>query len=225
MIKKNTIPLLIGVVIIAMITVAATVYSGLLTHRWRVFAEIDNARSSLKSLQMVIGNWEAVEDRLLDDTSITMLRIQDSYILRTYKNTVTPEEVHLTLMLGPSEKTTVHTPEVCFGGRDYKKEAARTRVPINVQLLSGEEIDDTFWQVDFVGQSMDTNNRISFFWAISSGGPWVAVENQRQFFHTYRFVYKIQVQAYSGTGEEGSSIKRFLEDCLPVIHKHMNQCY
>jgi len=130
----------------------------------------------------------------------------------------------MTLMVGPTGRVTVHTPEVCFGGRDYERESARVRIPFGVQLASGEVIEDAFWRVDFVGRTLDVNNRISFYWAISTGGPWEARENPRWEFRTYRFVYKLQVEAFSGSGEEGDTVRRFLEDALPTIHEHLIPC-
>jgi len=222
---KRTAPFLIGIVVIAVITVAVTVYSGSLTGRWGTFMGLDEARTAIKALPMEIGHWRADGERELGDLATTMLQIRDSYIFRTYRNSVTQEVVYLTLMVGPTGRVSVHTPDICFGGRDYEKESARDSVPINVQLLSGEkEIVDTFWRINFVGRSLDVNNRISFYYAISTGGAWNAVENPRRTFQTYRYVYKLQAEAYSGSGEEEDTVKRFLEDCLPTIHEHLRPC-
>ena len=227
--KKRIAPLLIGIVIIAVITAAMTGYSGSMTARWGAFRGINEARAAMKTLPMkiegTVGTWEADEEFELDDLSVTMLQIQNSYLFRSYRNTMTQEVVHLTLMIGPSGRITVHSPDICFGGRDYEKESARARVPVNVQLSSGEEIDNTFWRTDFVGRSLDVNNRISFYYAVSTGGSWLAVENPRQTFRTYRFVYKLQAQAYSGSNEDSDVVRRFLEDCLPTLHEYLSQCY
>ena len=222
--NKGTLPLLIGIVVIAIITVATSFYSASMTGRWGDFQGIAEARAALKDLPLEIGHWKAEAERDLGDTAVNMLRISDSYIFRSYRNDLTQEIVHLTLMVGPTGRITTHTPEICFGGRDYEMESARFRVPIGVQLSSGEEIEDIFWRVDFVGRSLDVNNRISFYWAVSTGGAWNAIENPRWHFRTYRYVYKIQAEAYSGTGEEGDTVRRFLEDCLPTIHEHLHPC-
>ena len=211
-----------GIVIIAAITVAITYYSADLTGRWGAFLGFPEAQASLKKLPMVIGDWKAEEERKISDQAVALLQIQDSYLLRTYTNAITGDVVHLTLMVGPSGKVTVHNPEICFGGRDYKMEAERARVPVSVQLSSGDEIEDTFWRVDFVGQSLDVNNRISFYWGVSTGGPWDAVEQPRFHFRSYRFVYKLQAEAFSGTSEDNDTVKRFLQDCLPTIHEHLS---
>ena len=227
--NKKTAPLLIGTAVVVLVTLAFTLFAASLTGRFWDFPGMDEARASMKALPMEIGKWQAVEGREISDKAIKMLQIQDSYILRTYTHADTGENVHLTLMVGPAGKITVHTPEICFGGRDFEKEAARVRVPISVQTQSedGEirEIQDAFWRVDFVGRSLDINNRISFYWGVSSGDAWEAVERPRLHYRTKRFVYKLQAEAYSGAGDDNDTVKRFLEDCLPTIHEHLSQCY
>jgi len=222
--KRRTAPLLIGIIIIFAVTLAITVPAGNLSGRWGTFTGLDEARTVLKQLPMQIGDWRAEKEGELSQGAVTMLRIQDSYISRSYKNSVTQAVVYVTFMVGPTGKITVHTPEICFGGKDYEKEAARTAIPMEVQLTSGEEIVDTFWRLNFVGRSIDLNNRISFYWGVSTGDGWTAVENPRAAYQTYRYVYKIQAEAYSGASEEADNVKEFLKDCLPTIHEHMRPC-
>jgi len=226
---KRIAPLLIGVLIVTVFTVAITLYSDERTgRRGGEFRGIEEVRAALKTLPLeidgAVGTWVAEGERSLDRASIVMLRIQDSYIFRTYTNTITQEEVHLTLMAGPTGRITVHTPEVCFGNRDVERETERTRVPFNVQLASGEEIEDMFWRIDFVGRTLDMNNRFTFYWAVSTGGPWEARNNPRGDFRAYRFVYRIQVEASFSLAKEGDAISRFLADALPTIHEHLRPC-
>ena len=209
-----------GILVIAAITFGITVYSGTLWGRWGTSRGLNEAREALKSLPMEIGDWQAEKEGELDNKSITLLRIQDSYLFRTYRHKETQAFVRITLMVGPTGKITAHTPEICFGGKDYKKESARTPVTFGV-LSDVGEIADTFWQIDFVGRSLETSNRISFYWAVSAGDVWSAVEKPRSTFQKYRYVYKIQIEAYSGIGDEGDNVKKFLEECLPTIHEHM----
>ena len=215
-----------GIAVVVMITVGVTYFSGSFWGRWGTFRGLDEARETLKNLPMTIkadsGDWVAEEEGELDSASVTMLRIQDSYIFRTYKNAATQSFVRVTIMVGPTGIIAVHTPEVCFGGKNYEKEAARTSVPINVPLLSGaKDIVDIFWRVNFVGRSLDTSNRISFYYAVSTGEEWNAVKDPRTTFSKFRYVYKIQVEAYTGTGEEGDGAKKFLTECLPTIHEYL----
>ena len=221
--NRRTTSLIVGVIVILVVTVAVTINAGSLSGRWRTFAGLDEARTALKALPMQIGDWLAEKEGELDTTSITMLRIQDSYVCRTYRNTITQAVVHLTIMVGPTGIITVHTPEICFGGKDYDKDGTRTRIRINVQREE-DEIDDFFWRTNFTGRSLDTNNRISFYYAVSPGDTWNAVEVPRATYQTYRFVYKLQAEALTGTDGSGDTVKNFLEDCLPTIHEYMRPC-
>ena len=221
--NKRTTPIFTGLIIIVAITVVVTVYAGNLSGRWGAFSGLDEARAALRALPMEIGDWKAEKEGELDKTAVTMLRIQDSYVFRTYKNSE-GTVVHVTFMVGPTGKITVHTPEVCFGGKDYEKDAARTSVQIHVQREE-DEVVDSFWRISFTGRSMDMNNRISFYYAVSPGDTWSAVESPRSTYQMYRYVYKIQVEAYSGISDDGrDNVRKFLEDCLPTIHAHMRPC-
>ena len=219
--KRRTAPLIIGIVVISAVTLAITYPAGSLWGRWGVFTGLEEARDLLKQLPMQIGDWQAEKEEELSQLSIAMLRIQDSYIHRTYKNSVTQAVVYVTFMVGPTGKITIHTPEICFGGKDYEKEAMRAAVSLTVPLASGDEVNDTFWRLNFVGRSLDVNNRISFYWGVSIGDEWTAVENPRATYQMYRYVYKVQVEAFTGMSEETDNVKRFLEDCLPTIHEYM----
>ena len=225
--KKTTTPLLIGIILVSAITVAVTAISGSQQFgfgRWGTFQGIEEARTALRQLPMEINGWIADEERELDQTSITMLKIQDSYILRSYRNEATGAVVHLTLMVGPTGRITVHTPVVCFGGRDFVREGSPVRVPIDVELASGEQIIDTFWQVAFQNQSTGVNNRVSFYYGVSTGDVWYADENPRVTFQRYRFVYRIQAEAFSAMSDERDTVRQFLEDALPTIHEYMRPC-
>ena len=221
--NKRTIPTLTGIIIILAITVVVAVYAGNLSGRWGTFSGLDEARAALRSLPMEIGDWRAEKEGELDKTAVTMLRIQDSYVFRTYRNSE-GAVVYVTIMVGPTGKVTVHTPEVCFGGKDYEKDAARTSAQVTVQREE-DEVVDSFWRITFTGRSLDTNNRISFYYAVSPGDTWNALESPRSTYQMHRYVYKFQAEAYSGTSDDGrDNVRKFLEDCLPTIHAHMRPC-
>jgi hypothetical protein len=96
---------------------------------------------------------------------------------------------------------------------------------MDVQLSSGKDLADSFWRIDFTGRSLDTNNTISFYYAVSTGDEWLAVEDTRAAFQRFRYVYKLQAEAFSRSGEEGDTVKQFLTDCLPTIHEYLRPCH
>ncbi|MDR0705360.1 MAG: EpsI family protein [Planctomycetaceae bacterium] len=214
--------LIIGIVVIIFTTFCMTVYSGMQTGRWSPFKGLLEARAVLRDLPKEINGWDAVgEDQTLDNDTITMLQIQDGYIARSYRNSTTQAVVHLVLMVGPTGRVVVHTPEICFGGKDYQKEDNRVSVTIPVVLQDKPtESDDTFWRVDFVNRGLK-RDKISFYYSVSLGKSWIATENPRSAFQYSRYAYKIQIQSLSD-GEE-DNVKKFLQDCLPTIHEFLRE--
>ena len=218
--------LFIGIIIVSVITVAITISSGNMFQRWGEFDGLEEARIALRTLPMEIrardgSLWRADEERELEQVEVNMLRIPNAYISRVYMNDITGAIVGLTLMVGPTGRITVHTPEVCFGVRDFEQEGPRNRIPIEIELVSGERAIDHFWRVDFLGQSLSAANRFSFYYGVSTGDGWYAVENPRSTFQRFRFIYRIQVQEVSGMGGEGDNVRLFLEDALPTIREHL----
>ncbi len=220
--SKNT-QFILGLVVLLFIGTGITVYSGLMTGRWGLFTGLEEAQAALKEIPMGMGDWEAVKENEMPKSEVTILQIQNGYISRSYKNARTNEYVHLLIMVGPTGRIVVHTPEICFGGKDYAKEDDRISVPFSVATLDeARNVEDSFWKVDFVNQSLDLRGRISFYYAVSTGDAWMATEQPRQTFQKFRYVYKLQAQAH--TEAERDNVKAFLDDCLPTIHQHLRPC-
>jgi hypothetical protein len=215
--------LVMGIVVIIFITLCMTVYSGMQTGRWSPFKGLVEARTVLRDLPKEINGWvSSGEDQELDNDTITMLQIQDGYIARSYRNNATQAVIHLVLMVGPTGRVVVHTPEICFGGKDYQKEDNRIRETIPVVLQDKPtESDDTFWKVDFINRGLK-RDKISFYYSVSLGQSWIATENPRAAFQNSRYAYKIQIQAFSDS--EADNVKIFLQDCLPTIHEFLRPC-
>lgn len=219
---KNT-QFILGLVLVFVVGIAMTLYSGTMTGRWQAFSGLEDARKVLKDLPPVIGDWEMKSENEMASDEVTILQIQNGYVSRIYQHSGTKTIVHLVIMVGPTGRVVVHTPEICFGGKDYTKEDERTSVPISVSSIDGtRDLEDTFWKVDFVNRSLDLHGRISFYYAVSVGDTWIATERPRQTFQSYRYIYKLQVQAH--TEAERDTVKEFLEDCLPTIHQYLRPC-
>ncbi len=219
--SKNA-QLLFGLVLICLIGAGMTVYSGSMTGRWGAFRGLEEARAALKEIPMTIGDWEAQRENEMTTEEITILQVQNGYISRSYRNVNTNEYVHIILMVGPTGRVVVHTPEICFGGKDYKKEGNSVAMPFSVATNEGSNIEDTLWKIDFVNRSLDLRGRISFYYGVSVGTAWFAAERPRQTFQKYRYAYRLQAQAHSEA--ERDTVKLFLEDCLPTIHEHLKAC-
>lgn len=236
--------ILFGALVIAALTAAITYYSGIMTERWSSFSGLDEAGKRLREIPMTIGDWTASEELSLAKDEINALQIKDRCIVRRYQNKKTRDEINFVLMVGPTGKLVVHTPEICFGGREYEKSGERTaeKFPIADADPAGPT-DDYFWKVVFNHRAA-TGSAIVFYYAIGTGNSWVASENPRSEFERRRFVFKMQAEAYhfdnAGTSDHekteatktdsaapketvqkpADSVAQFLRDALPVIRKY-----
>lgn len=212
----------IGLILVVLAMLGTTVYCGWLTERWAPFAGLDETRDVLKSLPMTIGDWEAEEELSLAKGDITMLRIENGYISRQYRNSRNQATVNLVIMVGQTGRVVVHTPETCFGGRNYEKEDGKEVIVFPIEDYSGSgPPDDKFWKVNFVNRAAQ-GGTISFYYATSVGDAWVASDNPRNLFRRYRYAYRIQAE--SRVEGEADNVAEFLTDCLPVIHEHLRPC-
>ena len=228
--KQRSSHLLLGIVIVAALTVVITLIAGNYRDRWRPSMERQEAGNKLKDIPLRIGDWIANEEKEMLQDEIETLQIGDNYIYRRYINAKTNEEVILILMVGPPGRLTVHSPEICFGGRNYVKE--NNRVPVSFPVAGNEDgPEDTLWRVLFNNKSIRGGSSIVFYYGLNVGFGWRAVEDPRTEFQWYRNIYKIQVQSYArdaknlvGTQEVNASpdpVHAFLTEAFPVIREHL----
>jgi len=216
-------PLFAGVAVVVVLTLAITVYCGMYTQRFAPFRGIEESRNLLKELPLTIGDWVAEKEETLDSDSIHQLEIENGYVARRYKNTKTRSLVNFVMMLGPTGRVVVHTPEICFGGRNYEKEDEKTSVSLPGAVPSDEERgEEKFWKVSFINRSIQ-GEKISFYYAVSSGGNWTAATDPRYEFSGFLYVYKIQAEAIADLGSADPALA-FLTDALPIIRQHMKPC-
>lgn len=217
-------PLAFGIGLIVAMMFAVTVYCGNMIGRWAPFEGLEKAQTALHDLPWVIGDWESDPEKAgkLAKEDVAMLEIENGYIVRSYKNARTGAIVNLMMMVGPTGRVVVHTPEICFGGRDYEKQGSPAIVSIPIVNYSGEgDSMDTFWKLNFVNNSA-RGGTISFYYAVSVGEAWKASDDPRSHFQRYRFAYKIQAEAFADG--EIDNVEEFLTDCLPTIHEHLRPC-
>lgn len=212
-------PIVFGIILLSVLMLAITAYCGMLTERWTPFTGLSDARAKLKELPLTIGDWEAEGEGVLAKEDVIMLQIENGYISRRYKNSKTQAVVNLVLMIGKTGLIVVHTPEVCFGGKNYEKEETRSVVSFPIVDYSGVgPTDDEFWKVNFVNRAAQ-GGTISFYYGVSVGDSWIAAENPRSSLQRFRYVYKIQAEAM--VDGETDNVHLFLSDCLPTIHEYM----
>ena len=221
-------PLFFGAVIVIVLTLLTTYVAGSNWGRWGNFRQaMIDAGQAIEKIPRSFNDWEAAaDDEKLDQASVEQLELSD-YVVRRYTNKTTNETVSLIFMVGPTGRLTAHTPQICFGGRNYKMNSLPTPIsfPFDGDGKAAEN-KDTFSKLVFTSQSVNGGAKL-FYYGISNGHNWQELKSSsRSSFQNYRFIYKMQMEAFAN--EEGSGendvIARFLRDFLPIIRGSLVEC-
>jgi hypothetical protein len=112
------------------------------------------------------------------------------YVSRRYVNQKTGQVVNLSVIVGPSGPTAVHTPEICFSSRAYDQQGPRR----SVELTASEGKTDSFWSLDFTTTNVLAEGlRVYYAWSL--GERWEASEYPRYKFAASPLLYKLQLAA------------------------------
>ena len=126
------------------LTILSGVLHGRMSDRWGPAADTLAAANKLKEIPNEFGDWRLQSSEELDKTSLDMLQ-PAAYLVNRYQNRQTGDVVNMTLLLGRPGPISVHTPEVCFGTKNYKSRGERQKVAIRGPAGG----DDEFWALDF----------------------------------------------------------------------------
>ncbi len=219
--------LIVGLVVVAVLTLSMTFVAGANWGRWGNFTKrMQEAGKSLQTIPREFGEWEASgEDEKIGQAAADQLELSN-YVIRRYKNKHSDENVAMIMMVGPSGRLAIHTPQVCFGGRNYKIDSGPTPIVFPYQTKDGLEEKDTFSKIVFKNLSINGGAKI-FYYAMSAGGPWLPIKaNARAEFQKYRFMYKIQLEAFvpEDATKNDDCLERFLRDFLPHVRGTLVDC-
>lgn len=227
--QAETGPLFLGMAIVIVSTLMTTYVVGANWGWWgKTRAAMQNAAAMIEKIPKSFDEWEAAtNDEKLDQASVEQLELAD-YVVRRYTNKITGETVSLIFMVGPTGRLTAHTPQICFGGRNYIMDSLLP-IPISFPYESGGDSPDnkdTLFKIVFKNQSVNGGAKL-FYFGVSTGKNWMPIkDSSRSDFQRYRFLYKLQVEAFAS--EEGSGendvIERFLRAFLPTIRSELVQC-
>ena len=202
--------------------VAATIVSGLLhgrlTNRWGQPADWLQVASALAAVPEQLGPWQMVAAEELTETVAQTLECT-GYVLRTYRHELSGETVNVAVLLGPPGPMTVHTPEICYSGRDY-------RFPEERRLAELEEppgSEHAFWALRLHPRD-PLRAKLDVYYAWSDGGAWMAPSDPRFSLANRPYLYKLQLAGEVVTapdGEEESPCERFLTDVIPHLQSHL----
>ncbi|MGQ9576761.1 MAG: exosortase-associated EpsI family protein [Thermoguttaceae bacterium] len=204
--------------LVAGMTLASGLMHGRMNNRWGIRGKMAAAAQTLNSLPHQFGPWRLHTPQKLDRESIRQLQ-PAAYVFGTYVNQNTKEAVSMTVLLGPTGVTAVHTPEICMGSQTFKVHERRR--PVTVQDPSGQTHE--FWSVTFTTTGL-LPRLVRVYYGWSTGGPWSAAEDARFAFVGYPYLYKIQLSSPlrpSQAGQSDDACLHFLQDFVPVASQYL----
>ena len=210
---------LMGMVITVGLTIASGAMQGRLSNRWGPSDTLRQAGAKIESLPQKFAAWEMKKAEKMGEDALNQLQ-PAGYIQRLYVNRDSGAAVSVTVMVGMSGPIAVHTPEICYGGRDHQQQGPRQA--IDVPCATGGE--ETVWKTTFRMKGIDAR-MLNVYYAWSPGDHWVAAENPRFAYATKPLLYKIQLssQVPSWLNDQAADPGlQFLIDFLPVLQKHLH---
>ena len=205
-------PTFVALGIATVLTLISGLVQGRLADRWRP-TRMREAGAKLQSIPTEFGKWRLKSSELMDDFSRKMLECTGD-VMRTYVNEETGEIVQVTVIVGPWGPICVHTPEVCFPSRAFKRVEKRKRVTI----ADSTGTNSDFWAETFVTTGLEARN-LRAYWAWSTGGPWSAPDGTKSTFLGSAHLYKIQLTTYLPPvldPQAKDPVYRFLMDFVPA---------
>jgi hypothetical protein len=134
----------VAIVLVVGLTILSGVLHGRASNRWGPATDTLAAANKLKEIPNEFGDWRLQSSEELDKASQEQLQ-PTAYLVNKYQNRRTYDVVNMTLLIGRPGPISVHTPEVCFGTKNYKSRGERQKVAIRGPAGG----DDEFWALDF----------------------------------------------------------------------------
>jgi hypothetical protein len=215
--------IILGMLLTIVLTIASGILQGSLCNRWGASELQRQAGAKLESFPEKVAVWEMKKADKLDKTAIDQLEPY-GYIQRVYVNRNNGAVVNVTVLLGASGPMSVHTPEVCFAGRDHEQLGERQKIDI-----PGKEGKDSLWRTAFRLNGVDAQLQNTYYAWSSSGQHWVAVENPRFSFATEPLLYKIQLANMVSAESSKKTVStddpaiQFLSVFLPALRNHLDK--
>ena len=209
----------VAIVLVVGLTLLSGVLQGRMSNRWGPAPDTIAAANKLQEIPHQFGPWRLDSSDDLDKASREQLQ-PAGYMVRRYQNQQTGDAVSVTLLLGPPGPISVHTPEVCFGSRNYKSRSERQQVAIR----GPGGADDEFWSLDYVVNDV-RGGLLRVYYAWSAGDRWLALKDARFWSAGLPYLYKIQLSGLLPPGttdpQADDSCRRFLQDFVPVAKKYL----
>ena len=182
--------LILGLLAVITLTLVPAIVDGQRRFRWGEDDELVKLSENMRNFPKQIGDWECTTEKPLDTTSAELLTPIAS-INRVYLNRRKNLSANLFILLGPTGPTAVHTPDICFNSREFKKLSERTRINAGPSADQQNSTDSNFFRTEFKSRDINESGLKSIYaWTID--GQWSAAERPRFEFSRSRYLFKLQ---------------------------------
>ncbi|MCL2622844.1 MAG: EpsI family protein [Planctomycetaceae bacterium] len=213
--------ILICLAVIAAITLAADLVMS--KYRADLVKSSMEYASLMDSIPAEFGDWTRTKNTELPRYALEQLKPSGAKNW-TYVNEQTDEYVHVSFLVGPTGRLSVHTPEVCMDGQGYMISQERQREPFPDESdedaensdRGNSDNQDVFWRVAIANRAVPEAQIVSYY-ALGTGKRWWAKDNPRYELDQYPFILKIQVETAAPHAEGYNSARNFLKEFLPEI--------
>lgn len=177
----------------------------------------------LATLPDVVGEWEYVRDKPVNDGQIRAAKIT-KYQSRVYRNKTNGAEISIFLSTGPRGDICIHTPNECNPAAGY------VQVLPDLQTRDVDQLDESGKPKKSLGSFVWQRYRhpkqqgeMEIWWSYNETGRWEGEKNPRMAF-TKPGIYKLYVNE-ENTGAENAGNKQespqlsFLRAFLPEANK------
>ena len=186
---------IVVLVLAVALTIVGTFVHGNLTYRWDTNAKVDALVEAMGNVPTKIGAFELASKEALAEHAANQLQCFGDQI-RTYRDPATNRKIQVALLMGPTGPISVHTPDICYSSRKFKK--LGKRAPLAVTRIAGE---DQFWSIQFQSRDL-TGEFIRSIYGWSTDGLWQAPETARFEFAGEPYLFKIEFVIFAESLDE-----------------------
>jgi len=208
---------LIGIIIVVAITLSVSF--SMARYQANLEVKMTEFTARITRIPETFGNWTRTKTEPLPEYAATELKVKDAQVWY-YTNSQTNEQVSVFVIVGPTGRLGVHTPEICLPGAEVLETTGRAAVVIPTTNAEGETVENKFWKVSF-NERLAKNYQRLFYYTMGTGRQWYASENPRFEFSQYPMMVKIQVETVIATSAntEEDLVYRFLNEFIPEVDR------
>jgi hypothetical protein len=213
---------------VAFVLIAASgIASGVWDNRWFVSNELTTVSRRLNELPLDFGNWKGEEVDQDPDTTARLIRQGTFHAIKTrvYHNIVTNESVNVLVATGRPGPISTHNPMTCVVNKGAMVQSSDpTDATTNVPVFGPVGYTQCNIRNTAAAGRME---EWTIFWTWHSAKGWIATNNPRLTFASYRALTKLYVirsnrdialglKSYDPTKGDDPAVQ-FLKDCVPLI--------